>query len=133
MSLSPEEIAVAETMHDFVRRYPNQYSTKNWILFYGGSVFGFSYLSLRLISHGWFGAGNIFLGAVLALFFITLILQFVLRFRYRQTCVLLQILEREHSDQLPWIEVEKQEAEIKKHLAAVKDLEQELANRHVTP
>jgi len=53
--------------------------------------------------------------------------------RYRQSRTMLQILEREHRNELPWIELERQEARVEKHLAAMKELEQELANRHVTP
>jgi hypothetical protein len=123
MPLSPEEIAAAEKMHTFVQAH-ERYHRQSILI---------NCFTIPLVFAGSFtqiGGGHTALGYILLGIGISLLLAFVtaawsVRTRYRQASIVLKVLEREHSDQLSWVEVEK-------HLAAVKDLEQGLANGHVT-
>ena len=126
MPLSPEEIAAAEKMHSFVRLHEKHKPS-------GGSILGLFSSSLMVIvgEHARHPQFCLWYLAALAVG----ILSFALlrrsnSARYHREKVLLQVLERDHADELPWIQAEREEAEITRHLAAVREIEQELARDH---
>jgi len=124
MPLTSEEIAAAEKMHESVRVYGR--NRRQTILFNCLTIPLVLTSSFLEIGSGHTALGYSMLGFVLGLAFaISLILSGQQK-RHQRDSVLLQLLEREYGDQLSWVEVEK-------HLAEMNELEQELANHHVTP
>jgi len=120
MSLSPEEICAAEKLHAFVRSYENHIRPSQRSFWLGlPFVLGVGfYLSITASTHE-----KGFVAFLIMLICMTVAgpVRFSqLKQRYQRDRALLEILERDHGDELPWVEVEK-------HLAEVSALEQELA------
>ena len=130
MRLSPEELAAADKMHSFVRGFEKTKNVPLWNSVFSGIVVGISMGSIRgSDSHG-HGVWMYYLGAFGGL---VLCLVFMRRFakaRYDREKLLLQVLERDHADELPWIEEDRLEAQVKKHLAAVQAIQREVARGH---
>lgn len=124
MPLSTKEIAAAEKMHEFVRAHERNHRQTIWVNCI--TIPMLLATSFQQIAMGHIALGYSMLGIAIGFAFTLSLIIPAQQKRYREASVLLQVLEREHSDQLPWVEVEK-------HLAAVKELEQELAIKHVTP
>jgi hypothetical protein len=130
MPLSSEEIAAAEKVHRFVREYERQRGALPWT---ACTILPSLLIMIAHQAHHRDSASFVLLGVYVVIIFFGFVIQ---RFRgawYRDCLVILAVLKREHGNELPWVALEKEEAEVEKHLAAVKELEQELANRHVTP
>ncbi len=105
MALSPQELAAAQKMHDFVRGVPHQLRAL------GGSFLGVI-PSMMWMSHENRGRSFLMLLAVLAAFvLLSTLWRKSLEKRKRQYQVLLDLLEREHGNELPWVLEEKQLAE----------------------
>ena len=125
MPLSPEEIAAAEKMHRFVR----QYEKKS-----GRGVLAVSFIiSLSAMINICARHPHLFVWFLTVLAVVLLFFALMRRLasaRYQTEKVLLQVLERDHADELPWIQAEREEAEITRHLAAVREIEQEIARGH---
>jgi hypothetical protein len=124
MPLSLKEIAVAEKMHEFVRAHERNHRQTIWVNCI--TIPLVLATSFQQIVAGHTALGYSMVGIAIGFAFTLSLIIPAQRKRYKEASVLLQILEREHSDQLSWVEVEK-------HLTEMKELEQELANRHATP
>ncbi len=128
MRLSPEELAAAEKMHAFVQGFEKTKNVPLWSSILSGSVVGISMGSIRgSDSHG----HGVWIYYLTAFGSLVLCLVFIRRFakaRYTREKLLLQVLERDHGDELPWIEGDRQEALVKEHLAAVQAIEREIAH-----
>ena len=124
MALSTEEITTAEQIYDFVRLHARNLHQTLWVncitlplLLAGAYV---------LIKMGHIAVGYYMLGVAVGFAFALILVIAARQKSYKEDSVLLHMLERDHPHELPWVEVEKQ-------LAALKELEQELANEHATP
>jgi hypothetical protein len=126
MPLTAGEIATAESMHEFVHRYKDTYNPRKVFMVYCGGLLSCLLLWLRFIGPERKELTFALLGFGVGIALLIVVMHLALSFRYRQSLILLGILEREHADQLYWVGLEK---EIKGHQAAVQELEQELANR----
>jgi hypothetical protein len=139
MPLSHKEIAAAEKMHRFVRNYEKQHRAKTYGLVSGFTISLLVSIGLIMQTHHFVQVGMghtvgwTYLGGTLVVFSICIFALLQQKACYQNSRTILQVLEREHRDELPWSEEEKQEAEVKAHLAQVHQLEQELANKHITP
>ncbi len=118
MALSPEELAAAQKMHDFVRGVPQQLRA------FGGSFLGVIpgavWMTYEDREHKVF----VIVGILVFMVFLSTIWRKSLEKRRQQYQVLLELLEREHGDELPWVVEEKQ-------LADYQALEKEIA-RHAS-
>ncbi len=122
-------------MHEFVLTYEKQRAAQASLLpiFLAISLLSCIHLVLRgpgdhFVDHtiGWIFIG-IFVGLTPAFWTFS-------KYRkahYNEVRQLLQVLEREHSDELPYLQRKKEEAEIEKHLSSVKKLEEELRGAHL--
>ena len=126
MRLSPEELAAAEKLHASVRGYEKTKNVQLWSSAFYGVAVGISVGSIHGSDHRgvWIYYLVAFSGLVLCL---TLMRRFA-KARYDREKLLLQVLERDHADELPWIEEGRQEEQVKEHLAAVQQIQRELAH-----
>jgi len=128
MGLSTQEIAAAVKTHASVRYFERTKNIQLWSsALYGGAV-GISVSSTR--AHHDYVLWIFYVGTVAGLLLFQLLMRRLARSRYERDKLLLQILEREHADELPWIEEEVEEARVKAHLAAVAEIQREVAQAH---
>ena len=126
MRLSTEELAAAEKLHASVRGFEKTKNVHLWSSAFYGVAVGISVGSIHGSDHH--GVWIYYLGAFGGL---VLCLVFIRRFakaRYDREKFLLQVLERDHADELPWIQEDKLEAQVKDHLDAVREIQQEIAH-----
>ena len=127
MALSAEEIAAAEKLHRFVRGCEKHPIAPVCVAVSLGVVG-----AMNLWRNNVFGnqrADDAFLGLILSGVVGTVIGQFVRQRRYRQSRVLLAILERDHGDELPWIKEEREAAKVEEHLKAVRAIQREVSGK----
>jgi hypothetical protein len=130
MRLSPEEIAAAVKLHDFVRGFEKTRVYQAWGPAWPGVVTAFS-INSRWILESHHRDRLIYFAAAMVVFsFLLVVMQRLTKSRYERDRVLLQVLERERADELPWIEEERMEARVKAHLAAVGQIQREVALNH---
>jgi hypothetical protein len=129
MFLSLEEKFVAEQMHQFVQGYKRQ---MRWMIFASLNPLLLLLQAYGMIANGALVKGCLVLGAAVAFEAASGCLTWELMTRYRRESAMLRLLEREHHDELPWVRRANKEAEMENSSAATRDLEQGLANGHVT-
>jgi hypothetical protein len=122
MLLSRDEIATAEAMHRFVQQYETQrkvqWGTVAWAL---PLVLVSFATSLRHDP----SMGRDYLMVAGVVLFIGYVAERHRAIRYREAKIILGIIEREHSDELPWFK----DAII---LDAAREIEQEVAKAHAS-
>jgi hypothetical protein len=123
--LSPEEIAAAEKMHAFVRGYERQSAASRS----GPWFFIPIMLSSAIQMHGQkaHGTAYVYLGVIVAVVLFFVVQRRLFKARYDRERFVVQALERDHADELPWVREDRFEDEVKKHLAAVHEIELEIA------
>jgi hypothetical protein len=126
MRLSPEELAAAEKLHASVRGFEKTKNVQLWSSAFYGVAVGISVGSLHGSDHH--GVWIYYLGAFGGLVLSLIFMRRFAKARYDRDKLLLQVLERDHADELPWTEEDRQEARVKDHLAAVQQIQQELAH-----
>ena len=126
MPLSPEEIAAAKKMHAFVRLHEKKKSVRGPLTV--SIMFSLTAIIILQARHPQFCVWYLAVLAVGLLLFA--LLYRLASARYQRDKVLLPVLERDHANELPWIQTEREEAEMMRHLAAVREIERELARRH---
>lgn len=125
MPLSREEIAAAEKMHRFVRCHEMKSARGALAAPILGTV------PALISTHARHPQLFVWYLAVLAVSLLSCALvRRLASARCQRDKVLLQVLERDHADALPWIRAEREEAEIERHLSAVREIELELSRGH---
>ena len=124
MSLSKEEIQVAEKMHTLwkVARRRYRQGIAAMLGIFPGIMIALFHDFVSRPDIGWSMLG-IYFGLGVA-FSVTWRLY---KNQLERERIILEVLRRDHPDELPWVKDEEAEAEVNRHLAAVKEIEQELA------
>jgi hypothetical protein len=126
MALSQEEIAAAEKMHRFVQAWEKHHPSalrSMWI---------FLPVSLSSVLQSFRERTHTHVYAFLGIWLVMMVTFFfidrVQRARYSRERLIVQALERDHAEQLPWIPEARLEEQVKEHLAAVQQIQRELAH-----
>jgi hypothetical protein len=126
MALSREEIAAAEKMHRFVQSWEKHHPSalrSMWIFL---PISLSSVLqTFRERTHTY---GYVFLGIWLVMMVAFFFIDRFQRARYARERLIVQALERDHAEELPWIPEARLEEQVKEHLAAVQQIQRELAH-----
>jgi hypothetical protein len=130
VALSHEEITAAQKMHASVRGFEKTKPYQAWSGAWSGVVVGLSINARWIWRSHHRNAMFVFAGVMVAAFLFLMLMRRSARSRYERDKLLLQALEREHADELPWIEQERAEARVKEHLATVREIEREVAHIH---
>jgi hypothetical protein len=109
-----------------VRGFEKTKNVQLWSSAFYGVAVGISVGSLHGSDHH--GVWIYYLGAFGGLVLSLIFMRRFAKARYDRDKLLLQVLERDHADELPWTEEDRQEARVKDHLAAVQQIQQELAH-----
>ncbi|MEI9999942.1 MAG: hypothetical protein WDO13_12705 [Verrucomicrobiota bacterium] len=125
MALSREEIAAAQKMHDFVARFERQkkygpYSPLLFLPIMLNSVF-------QVFRDHSYPLACVMLGFIAAMLIVIFFQQRAFKARYERERIVLGALEREHADELPWVQEQRELDEVERHLAAVHEIEREMA------
>jgi hypothetical protein len=127
MLLTPEELLAVTKAHTFVRQFekPGAYRSMMAGAFVGLSINSTFALTLHHSRHDF----NVFypVGALLLFYIVLFSRRLVANRRYKRERLLLQVLERDHPDELAWLQEEREEAKVKAHLAALHEIEREIA------
>ncbi len=128
MALSKEEIAAAVKMHRFVSAWEKHRPSamRNlWIVLPA---------TLSSVPHFFRDKSHTFAFAFLGIWIVMMVAFFFIdrfqRARYAREKLIVQVLEREHAEELPWIPEERLEEKVEEHLAAVRRIQQEVAHGH---
>jgi hypothetical protein len=124
MALEKEEIAAAEKMHRFVagrEKHRPSALRSMWIVL----PISLSTLSFRDRAHTF---GYIYLASLLVMMVAFFFVDRFQRARYERERLIVQALERDHASELPWIPETRLEEQVKEHLAAVQQIQRELAH-----
>lgn len=127
MALLAQEIAAAEKMHASVCSFEKTKPYQAWGSAWSGVVIALSINARSIWQSHHRSALFVFAGVLVTAFLFLMLMRRIARSHYQRDKLLLQVLEREHADELPWIEEERQEARVKEHLAAVRAIQREVA------
>ena len=126
MALSQEEIAAAEKMHRFVQAWEKRLTSPLRSMWIGLPIALSSVVrSFHERTHTF---GYVFLGIWLVMMVAFFFIDRFQRARYARERLIVQALERDHAEELPWIPEARLEEQVKEHLAAVQQIQRELAH-----
>jgi hypothetical protein len=131
VALSPEEITAAEKVHASVCGFEKTRPYQAWGSAWSGVVMALSINARSIWQSHHRSALFVFAGVMVTAFLFLMLMRRIARSLYERDKLLLQVLERDHSAELPWIEEERQEARVKEHLAAVREIQREIARGHL--
>jgi len=129
MRLSPDEIAAAVKMHASIRYFEKTKNIHVWSSALYGGAMAISVSSIRAYHDR--ALWIFYFGMVVGLLLFQILMRRIAKSRYERDRLLLQVLVRDHADELPWTEEERVEAEAEAHLAAVREIELEVVRDRV--